>query len=377
MKRKMLLALVAAMTVSMATPVFAAPSIGQYVEKTVTVTTGLTGNQTLTVKEADASIYTDQKVKEDVAELADASKKVDMTQILTDLGVDTTKPVTTESGTEVTPALYERLAPAFNLVISDADKETYETTGKITATLTVEAAKGKNKEDLLIMVIDPKTGKATFVNVDDLDPETGKITATFSVLGTVVILEKAPIVATTVDSSKCENDKVKEAVEQYKDQAEGVAVADIFGAAGVEGTTVKDQDGNDIDVSEYKTVGNLVDVAMKQGDEYITNVDSQFDGTVQMGLDQVDFKAILKSAGIDFDENASDEEIAESLLDQEEFEAPDYALAQMSTSADGGASMTTGLKFAFEKPEGSDTAVLTIKGKFNGLGPAVLASKAQ
>ena len=40
MKRKMLLALVAAMSVSMAAPVFAAPSIGQYVEKTVTVTTG-------------------------------------------------------------------------------------------------------------------------------------------------------------------------------------------------------------------------------------------------------------------------------------------------------------------------------------------------
>lgn len=37
MKRKMLLALIAAMTVSMSVPVFAAPSIGQYVEKTTKI----------------------------------------------------------------------------------------------------------------------------------------------------------------------------------------------------------------------------------------------------------------------------------------------------------------------------------------------------
>lgn len=40
MKRKLLLALIAAMTVSMSVPVFAAPSIGQYVEKTTKNTTG-------------------------------------------------------------------------------------------------------------------------------------------------------------------------------------------------------------------------------------------------------------------------------------------------------------------------------------------------
>ena len=66
---------------------------------------------------------------------------------------------------------------------------------------------------------------------------------------------------------------------------------------------------------------------MKLGDEYFTNAECQFEGTVQMDLEQVDYKALLKSAGID--ENTSDE------------------------------------------------PVLVIKGTFNGLGPVALASKAE
>lgn len=40
-------------------------------------------------------------------------------------------------------------------------------------------------------------------------------------------------------------------------------------------------------------------------------------------------------------------------------------------------SVSTGLKFGFEKVEGSDRPVLVIKGTFNGLGPVALASKAE
>ena len=109
---------------------------------------------------------------------------------------------------------------------------------------------------------------------------------------------------------------------------------------------------------------------MKLGDEYFTNAECQFEGTVQMDLEQVDYKALLKSAGID--ENTSDED----LLNLEEFEAPDYVLAQLN-AVSGEASVSTGLKFGFEKVEGSDRPVLVITGTFNGLGPVALASKAE
>lgn len=212
-------------------------------------------------------------------------------------------------------------------------------------------------------------GKVHYITPDALDPKTGELTVTFTALGSVVILEKAPIVSKNLESDKYENEKVKVAAEQFKSAEEGTAVSDIFAAAG-EGTTVKDQNGEDVDISQYKTCGSLVEVAMKLGDEYFTNAECQFEGTVQMDLEQVDYKALLKSAGID--ENTSDED----LLNVEEFEAPDYVLAQLN-AVSGEASVSTGLKFGFEKVEGSDRPVLVIKGTFNGLGPVALASKAE
>ena len=121
----------------------------------------------------------------------------------------------------------------------------------------------------------------------------------------------------------------------------------------------------------YGVLSYIVRIFWKKlGDEYFTNAECQFEGTVQMDLEQVDYKALLKSAGID--ENTSDED----LLNVEEFEAPDYVLAQLN-AVSGEASVSTGLKFGFEKVEGSDRPVLVIKGTFNGLGPVALASKAE
>ena len=272
------------------------------------------------------------------------------------------------NGGTASPVYYEPATPAFNLAISEADKLKYELTGSVTTTLTVESLKDKDKDNILIMVTDAD-GKVHYITPDALDPKTGELTVTFTALGSVVILEKAPIVSKNLEADKYENEKVKAAAEQFKSAEEGTAVSDIFAAAG-EDTTVKDQNGEDVDISQYKTCGSLVEVAMKLGDEYFTNAECQFEGTVQMDLEQVDYKALLKSAGID--ENTSDED----LLNVEEFEAPDYVLAQLN-AVSGEASVSTGLKFGFEKVEGSDRPVLVIKGTFNGLGPVALASKAE
>lgn len=369
MKRKMLLALIAAMTVSMSVPVFAAPSIGQYVEKTTKNTTGTSENQKLVVENLDTSIIKNETAKSAIDNFSGSNEKNKLEKLLVDLGVDTTKPVPTDNGGTASPVYYEPATPAFNLAISEADKLEYELTGSVTTTLTVESLKDKDKDNILIMVTDAD-GKVHYITPDALDPKTGELTVTFTVLGSAVILEKAPIVSKDVESDKYENENVKAAAEQYKSAEKGTAVSDIFATAGVEGTTVKDQNGEDVDISQYKTCGSLEEVAMKLGNEYSTNAECQFEGTVQMALEKVDYKALLKSAGID--ENTSDED----LLNVEEFEAPDYVLAQLN-AVSGEASVSTGLKFGFEKVEGSDRPVLVIKGTFNGLGPVALASKAE
>ena len=371
MKRKMLLALIAAMTVSMTTPVFAAPSIGQYVEKTTKNTTGLSSSQKLVVENLDTSIIKNEKAKAAIDAFNESQEKDKFATLLKALGEDTSKPVTTDNDNDdtVSPIYYEPVTPAFNFAISEAGELKYELPGSVTTTLTVESLKGKNKDDILLMIIDVD-GKVHYITPDNLDPETGELTVTISALGIAIILEKAPIVAKDVDADKYENENVKAAAEQFKSVEEGTAVSDIFAAAGVEGTTVKNQNDEDVDISPYKTSGKLVEVAMKLGDEYFTNAECRFDGAIQMELDQVNYKTLLKSAGID--ENASDED----LLNVEEFEASDYALAQLN-AVNGEASVSTELKFSFEKVEGSDRPVLVVKGSFSGLGPAVLASKAE
>lgn len=369
MKRKMLLAMIAAMTVSMSVPVFADPSIGQYVEKTTKNTTGTSENQKLVVENLDTSFIKNETAKSAIDNFSKSNEKNKLEKLLVDLGVDTTKPVPTDNGGTASPAYYEPATPAFNLAISEADKLKYELTGSVTSTLTVESLKDKDKDNILIMVTDAD-GKVHYITPDALDPKTGELTVTFTALGSVVILEKAPIVSKDLDTANYTNDNVKAAAEQYKNSEVGTAVSDFFAAAGVKGTNVKDQNGEDIDISQYKTAGSVMELAMQLGNQYVTDLDCQFEGPVQMDLDKVDYKALLKSAGID--ENTSDED----LLNVEEFEASDYVLAQLN-GKNAEASVSTDLKFGFEKVEGSDRPVLVIKGTFNGLGPVALASKAE
>ena len=238
MKRKMLLAMIAAMTVSMSVPVFAAPSIGQYVEKTTKNTTGISGSQKLVVENLDTSIIKNETAKSAIDNFSKSNEKNKLEKLLVDLGVDTTKPVPTDNGGTASPVYYEPATPAFNLAISEADKLKYELTGSVTTTLTVESLKDKDKDNILIMVTDAD-GKVHYITPDALDPKTGELTVTFTALGSVVILEKAPIVSKDVESDKYENENVKAVAEQFKSAEEGTAVSDIFAAAGVEGTTVK------------------------------------------------------------------------------------------------------------------------------------------
>ena len=62
----------------------------------------------------------------------------------------------------------------------------------VKVTLTLEALKEADVENLLIMQIDPKTGEVFFIEIaaEDFDPVTGEITVAFPCLGPFTVLEK-------------------------------------------------------------------------------------------------------------------------------------------------------------------------------------------
>ena len=229
MKRKYFSILLAAMTIAASANVYAAPSIGQIIPEAPKVVEGnLSNKQELIVKDVDTGAYKDKKVAEVVTKVNDDNTKVNMNEILKDLKVDTTETIKTNTEKKVNPSLYESLTPFVDLVIKEDDKITYETDGAIKTTLTIEAAKDVKKKDVLLMQIDPTTGKVAFVAIEKLDKATGEVTATFDSLGPVMLIEKVPVVTKKVSPEKYADEKVADAAKKLKDQKAGFTLTDFI-----------------------------------------------------------------------------------------------------------------------------------------------------
>ena len=189
MKRLTAFICAAAMTIGMTMTAAAAPSIGSLIPEAPTVVSGnIPTGYTLTVQDADTSSYTNATVATVVDQFNDDTVTMSVADALTALGVDTTAEIRTQNGVVVDIAAYEALTPFVDLAITDGTNVEFTLDGEVTATLVVEVAKDLTAEDLLLMQVDPETGDVYFIDVDEYDPATGSITATFPCLGPFTVL---------------------------------------------------------------------------------------------------------------------------------------------------------------------------------------------
>ena len=204
MKRKTIAALIAVLTIGMSTSVWATPSISQIIPEAPKTEQGtLSDGQTLAVKNADTASYKDETVAKAVEKYNDDETVVTLTEFLSDLGLDTkTEKFKTTTGEPVIPSLYESVTPIIDLVIEENGKKIYETSKPIKATITVEAVKGMNKEDILLMVVDTVTKEVYFISPEEFNSETGEITATFPALGALTVLKTSQTTTTGVNPDK-------------------------------------------------------------------------------------------------------------------------------------------------------------------------------
>lgn len=332
MKRKTIAALIAVLTVSMSTSVWAAKSISQIIpEAPVVITGNLTGNQTLVVENANTNAYKNTTVAEVVKKANDDNTITTVKEVLAELKVDTkTEEIKTTTGTTVNPTLYEQITPFVDLAIKENDKITYETTGAIQATITVEAAKEMKKKDVLLMQIDPNSGKVYFVAPEKLDSKTGEITATFQTLGPVAVLKTVPIVVKDTDPEKYENEKVTEAVTQFKDETKDVNLADVLNILTTEDTTaIQVAEGVTINAADYSTAMGFADLAIKQGEDYLYDMDGSLEAEANRDLASTDWQKLVQSANPDYDIAAA--EADPSLLTElEPFTIPGSFLMQIN-----------------------------------------------
>ena len=206
----------AAMSLGMAFTAVAAPSIGQLIpEAPVLVAGELSEGYELAVQNADTSAY---EVK-DVADIVEKFNKdeddpdyvlVTIQDVMDALAkyqvTDETESeaqsegsektgIFTTKGNPVDPSEYEPLMPFVDLVITNGVDVRYDLENPVTAKMKVEVVKKFAKEDLLLMQVDPFTGRYYFIELDECDAETGEITAEFPCLGPFTVLAKSEAIA--------------------------------------------------------------------------------------------------------------------------------------------------------------------------------------
>lgn len=332
MKKKLISILLAVMTISASVPAFAAPSISQIIPEAPKVVEGnLKAGEELVVQDVKTEEYKDKKVAEVVKKVNDENTKTTIKEVLTDLKVDTTQVIKTDTNKVVNPTLYEPLTPFVDLAIKKEDQIKFESTGEIKATVTIEAAKDMKKKDILIMQIDPNTGKVYFVEVEKLNKKTGEITATFPTLGPVTLMQKVPIVVKDVSPENYPDKKVADTVIAFKEEKSDLSLTDVLDKLqGNEEKEIEIADGKTINVDDYSSSMGFADMAIKQGDgEYLYDMDGSLQAEAHRDVDDTDWERMVQEAYPDFDVDAAKEDKA-LLTELDSFTLEDSFVMQMN-----------------------------------------------
>ena len=364
MKRKAAAALLAALTLSMAMNVWAAPSISQIIPENPQVVSGtLTGSQQLAVQNADPSAYADKTVADTVTWANDDNTVATIKEILTRLGLDTKAEFKDIFENKVNPTLYEQLTPFVDLVIKDGNNVSYASNGQIKAKITVEAAKEMKKEDLLLMQVDATTGKVYFMPIEEFDPVTGEITATFPTLGPIALLKKVPVVVRDTDPDKYESEKAKELVTKFADEKKDIELSDVLDVLKEENETVpetvaiKDKEDNDVEitVANYNSAMGFADLAIKQGQEdYLYDMDGTLEAEARRDLNDVDWERLVKEAYPEFDVEAAKADPS-LLAELEPFTIPGSVILQVNpVTGEEEYIYEPEISFAFEEEEAAE-----------------------
>ena len=204
MKKKVMLSVVAAMVVSMSATVFAAPSIGQIIpENPEIITSTLYDEWKLRVQAIDGTdekaldAYTKiEALKSILKTVNDEKNKPTIEQIedaLKELKVEDLQKVKTESEDEIDLTEYKLITQFVDLALVRGDEVKYTLDEDIVVKIAFEAAKEKQAEDLVVVMISPETGKVAFITFDedDFDSKTGEMKVKLPFLGAMTILDKS------------------------------------------------------------------------------------------------------------------------------------------------------------------------------------------
>lgn len=96
----------------------------------------------------------------------------------------------TNNGTEINLNDYKAMFAMADMLVDDSKALQIKETGEFKLTMTIDALKDMNAEDLLFVTTNPDDGTISFIEPDEFDAETGTITGTFNHVGPFTIATK-------------------------------------------------------------------------------------------------------------------------------------------------------------------------------------------
>ena len=174
--------------------------------------------------------------------------------------------------------------------------------------------------------------------IEEFNPVTGEITATFPTLGPIALLKKVPVVVRDTDPDKYESEKAKELVTKFAEEKKDIELSDVLDVLKEENETVpetvtiKDKEENDVEitVANYNSTMGFADLAIKQGQEdYLYDMDGTLEAEARRDLNDIDWERLVKEAYPEFDVEAAKADPS-LLAELEPFTIPGSVILQVN-----------------------------------------------
>ena len=147
------------------------------------------GVEAETEAESESEVETETET-EAVSEAESESETEAVSEAETDAEDAEEETTVTNKGTEINLNDYKAMFAMADMLVDDSKALQIKETGEFKLTMTIDALKDMNAEDLLFVTTNPDDGTISFIEPDEFDAETGTITATFNHVGPFTIATK-------------------------------------------------------------------------------------------------------------------------------------------------------------------------------------------
>lgn len=151
------------------------------------------GVEAETEAESESEVETETETEtetEAVSEAESESETEAVSEAETDAEDAEEETAVTNNGTEINLNDYKAMFAMADMLVDDSKTLQIKETGEFKLTMTIDALKDMNAEDLLFVTTNPDDGTISFIEPDEFDAKTGTIIGTFNHVGPFTIATK-------------------------------------------------------------------------------------------------------------------------------------------------------------------------------------------